>query len=473
MMIFFRKKKKENQSKTGKRVYIGKGYLLRYGKLHESKLKTPIEPIYVDDKYRLSHWLTVGTTGAGKTRFLENIVQHDILEGYSVAVFDPKPDKELFARIVYAARKAGRLKDLIVVRIDKPHLSAKVNPFSFYFQPEELIQHVLAGIPPSTEEFYYNIANEVSSVAIFGKYILYKLLGEKAPFTVEELRRHISREGLTKIADQLKEVRTTGELNDPEFEKQVESIETMLSSLISSPQDYFAKVTSTLRTTLTSMVVGSVGSIIGSADENIFLKKLLNGEKVILVVQAPAMVMRNPSFILFRTILSMIQSLSGNIYLENIGDKGKLDPPLFLHIDEMGEALYHDFINLLNKSRGAGIGIHGLIQSLSDIESKFRSSATADVLLGNFNTQLFFRVDGVKSAEYISKKLGKSKKTNRMIGQGEFMAREEETDILSTQEAISLPDRHFIVFTKKDNIPVAYKGKTLTVNPVPLKITLN
>ena len=464
--------KKNNKNKKEKAVYIGDGYIIQAGSNDIVKTSSEIEKILISDKLRLGHWLTVGTTGAGKTRFLENMVEHDIFEGYSVGVFDPKPDKELFARIVYSAKRAGRLKELMVIRLDKPEYSAKINPFGFYFQPEELIQHVMAGIPPGTDEFFYNIAYEVSTVTIFGKFILHKLLKQKAPFTIEELRKYISRQGLIAIADQLTEVSTSGELNDPLLEKLIMTVQGCLNDLIRSPQDYFAKVTSTLRTTLTAMVVGSTGNILGSADENLFIKKLINGERVIFVVQAPAMVMRNASFILFRSILSMIQSLSGNIYLENIG-KGKIDPPLFLHIDEMGEALYWDFINLLNKSRGSGIGIHGLIQAVTDIESKLHNKATADVLLGNFNTQLFFRVDGERSADYVSNKAGTVKKFTRIFNQGEFISREVEENLIGPSEATKLKDRNFILFTKKNNIPVIYRGKTVTVNPVDLKIMLN
>ena len=471
--MFFKKKKNKKQFQKEKSIYIGNGYIVQSGikKVNQSHIE--YEKIKISDKTRLGHWLTVGTTGAGKTRFLENMVEHDIFEGYSVGIFDPKPDKELLARIIYAAKKANRLKDLVIIRADKPKISAKVNPFAFYFRPEELVQHVLAGIPPSTDEFYYNIAIEVSNVIIFGKYILYRLLGQKAPFTVEELRKYVSRAGLEKIRNQLNEIESSNDLNDPEFEKMWNTVLNCFDDLIASPQDYFAKVTSTLRTTLTSMVIGSTGTILGSADENLFLKRILNGESVIFVVQSPAMVMRNVTFILFRSILSMIQSLSGNIYLENIGNEGKLNPPLFLHIDELGEALYWDFINLLNKSRGSAIGIHGLIQSISDIKAKLRDKATADVLLGNFNTQLFFRVDGEDSAKYVSLKAGKIKKFTRIYSRGEYTSREVEELLIGESDATKLKDRHFILFTKKKNTPVIYKGETVNVEPAPVKISFN
>jgi len=452
-------------------VKLGMGYPVKIG---DQSVRTDtvrkLEPVLIDDNARLSHMLTIGSTGTGKTRLLELIVEHDIAEGYHVVVFDPKPDKELFARIVYCAKKAGRLKELIVVRPDRPDISAKVNPFAFYNVPEELVQHVMAGIPPSTEEFFRNVAYEVSTVVILGKWLLRQYVGSKEKFTVEDLRAHISREGIGRVFDQLKDVSSSGGFNDPSLNRYLEIIQSCMADLITSPQDYFAKVTSTLRTTLTAMVVGSTGDILGMTDENLFVKRLLNGDRIILVVQAPAMVMRGAAFILMRTILSMFQSLTGGIYLGSVKQySGKLDPPLFIHIDELSEALYWDFVNLLNKSRGAAVGIHGLSQSISDLFSKVGENM-GKTLIDNFNTQLFLRVNNPETSAFVSEKAGFTHRFTRIMGRGEFTTREVREPLIQETELLELPDRHFILFTKKNSKPAVYRGQVAYVESVPLKV---
>ncbi len=460
--------------KGGKKgVLIGKGYRLKVGERAVRSEHLELEDIVVSDSLRLSHWLTIGSTGTGKTRLLELIVEHDICEGYNVAVFDPKPDKDLFARIVHAAHQAGRLRELIVVRPDRPDVSAKVNPFAFYTVPEELVQHVMAGIPPSTEEFFRNVAYEVSTVVILGKWLLRKYLNSNEPFTVEDLRSHISRDGIGRIWDQLRNVSTSGGFGDPSLDKYLEIIEACMADLVQSPQDYFAKVTSTLRTTLTAMVVGSTGDILGVADENIFVKRLLAGDRIILLVQAPAMVMRQAAFILMRSLLSMFQSLTGAIYLENAGKyRGRLDPPLFIHVDELSEALYFDFVNLLNKSRGAGVGIHGLSQSVSDLFSKVGENI-GETLLDNFNVQLFLRVNNPTTSAFISRKAGTVNRFTRIMGRGEFTTREVREPLIKETEVMELPDRHFILFSKDGGKPVIWRGEVSFVKEVPLRVELD
>ena len=458
-----------------KGVHLGYGRLVKLGNsvvTGRGGIKAP-EPVVIDDAIRLSHMLTIGSTGTGKTRLLELMVEHDIAEGYSVAVFDPKPDRELFERIVHAANRSGRLRELIVVRPDRPHQSAKVNPFAFYTVPEELVQHVMAGIPPATEEFFRNVAYEVSTVVIMGKWLLKQYLGSKEQFTVEELRSHISREGIAKVYDQLKDVTGSGGFSDPQMDKYLQLIKGCMGDLVQSPQDYFAKVTSTLRTTLTAMVVGSTGDILGMADENLFVRRILDGKRIILVVQAPAMVMRGAAFILMRSILSMFQSLTGGIYLESVGKyTGKLDPPLFIHVDELSEALYWDFVNLLNKSRGAGVGIHGLSQSISDLYAKV-GEKIGKTLLDNFNTQLFFRVNMPETSKYVSQRAGFQHRFTRIMGRGEFTTREVREPVISETEVMELPDRHFILFTKKDKKPAVYRGEVKFVKNVRLRVNFS
>jgi type IV secretory pathway TraG/TraD family ATPase VirD4 len=218
------------------------------------------------------------------------------------------------------------------------------------------------------------------------------------------------------------------------------------------------------------MVVGSTGDILGRAEENLFMKRLLNGERIILVVQAPAMVMRNAAFVLMRSILSMFQALAGAVYLgKTKACKEKIDPPLFVHIDELSESLYWDFINLLNKSRGAGIGVHGLCQSISDLSAKV-GQEMAKTLLDNFNTQLFFRVNNPETSRYVSSCAGEIHKFTRIMSQGEFTTREVREPLLEATETRELPDRCFLLFTKQNGKPIICKGETLFVKSVPLKI---
>jgi len=55
----------------------------------------------------MRHTFVFGTTGVGKTRLAEYMVEQDIRKGYSVAFFDPKGDQDIFAKIVDVAEQCG------------------------------------------------------------------------------------------------------------------------------------------------------------------------------------------------------------------------------------------------------------------------------------------------------------------------------------------------------------------------------
>lgn len=439
-------------------VQIGTGFSIR------KVSSNLVSPIAIQDNQRFNHWLTVGTTGSGKTRLLEHIVAHDIRQNYSVAVFDPKPDQGLFARIIWEAHRAGRLQDIIIVRPDMPEISARVNPFAFFSQPEELVQHVMAGIPPNTEEFFRKIAYEVSLCAILGKWILSQYAGQEFSLTVEELWEAISRQKLVNLFEQIRSLPENAAGN---YQK---TVTTALEALIASPQDYFAKVTSTLRTVLTAISLGALGEIVGHTQENAFVERIIQGKPFILIVQVPSLVMRDAGLSLQRMILSMLQNLAGNVYIGRIPElKSRFDPPLMIHVDELSEALYWDFITFLNKVRGCGVGIHALTQSVADLTDIVKRE-NARRLLDNFNTQLFFRVNDPETSRYVASKAGSRKVFTRIFAGGAFSGREMREPVLDTASALELPDRVFYLFTQSNGKHSSYRGRTVNVSNVPLMV---
>lgn len=80
-------------------------------------------------------------------------------------------------------------------------------------------------------------------------------------------------------------------------------------------------------------------------------------------------------------------------------------PEIYLYADEFNELIGEEFIPLVNKGGGAGIRITALTQTYQDIEAKIGSSAKADQILGNFNTQIFLRVRNTETAQLLTGQL--------------------------------------------------------------------
>lgn len=71
----------------------------------------------------------------------------------------------------------------------------------------------------------------------------------------------------------------------------------MIEDILRLPMEYYAKVSSTLRTALMELSVRATlaSKIIGQADSNRFIKNLESGKPVILVVHTGAMITREAS----------------------------------------------------------------------------------------------------------------------------------------------------------------------------------
>ena len=58
-----------------------------------------IVDISLPDSYRKRHTFVFGTTGVGKTRLAEMMIEQDIRAGKSVVFLDPKGDQQIFTTI--------------------------------------------------------------------------------------------------------------------------------------------------------------------------------------------------------------------------------------------------------------------------------------------------------------------------------------------------------------------------------------
>ncbi len=161
----------------------------------------------------------------------------------------------------------------------------------------------------------------------------------------------------------------------------------LINNVLGSNADYFAKVVSSLRTTLTQMSTGAIGSVFGGATKNRFIEMLENDEKVILYVQTPSMLSKKTSDITAKVSLSMIQSCIGRKAIE---DK-KFKHGLSIYIDESSNSLYQGVENLFNKSRSTDTRITAFSQNYADyIDAVGREKAK--MILGNANGKFFMRL---------------------------------------------------------------------------------
>lgn len=419
---------------------IGKGVAL------DGEPEAKPSTITVPDSDREGHIFTMGATRSGKTRLAEAMIEQDIRAGRSILWIDPKGDNAIFSKIVTAAREAGREDDLIFFSPVHPRYSVRMDPLSHYFMPEEIVNHVVSGVRVR-EEFYFNIAYEVTLVVVQGLMLIAKSLGERPVFTFRRIKENMGYRELEGLRAQI------AEIEGPEAGE----VLTNLDQILSSPQDYFSKVSSSLRTVITSLSSGSVGEIIGKDTSNRFVERLEAGERVILVVQTGSLLTRKTAHIMARVLLSMVQSFVGRV----LASHRRIDPPLAVYADEASNVLYFGIDDLFNKAGGAGVWLCMLTQSRQDLVAEL-GPAYAGKILDNTNTKVVFRVNDPDTAAWASRLAGTRKRFSPIMSLGGGLSvREMEESRVPPESFMRLPRREFFAFTF-DGI---YRGRTLDVRP--------
>ncbi|WP_372683767.1 type IV secretory system conjugative DNA transfer family protein [Desulfosarcina sp.] len=423
---------------------IGRGVLL-------SDLKGPIRRIEVPDTDRIGHIGCFGTTRIGKSKLIEHMVTQDIAKGYSVVVVDPKGDLELFSKIVQTAYDNKRANELCLINPIYPDFSATINPLAYYFSPEEIVNHVVSGVQ-AKDAYFHNVAYETTLVIVLGLLALKEKATPDLSINFAEIGRRC---GAQEIEDL---TATLSKIEDPGAREIVH----IANKILQAREEFFGKVTSSLRTVLTALSIGNMGRIIGRARSNRFVKRLENGQRVILVVQTGSMLSGKVSDMMARILISMIQSFIGRRFASG----QKIDPPLAIYIDEFSNACYIGIEDLFNKAGGAGAMVNVFTQSLADITAAI-GEQMARKILDNLNTKIFMRVNDPQTARYVSESSGTRKKYDPFLqlGGGITMRCAEEAAV-RPEDVLNLRKRIFYLF----GINGRYKGKTELVKPSRLKV---
>ena len=438
MIGFGAKKLREPVLPAG--VTIGEGLAL------DTEPEGKPAPITVADTDREGHVFIMGATRSGKTRLAEAMIERDIRAGRSVLWIDPKGDNAIFSKIVTVARETGREDDLLFFSPVFPEYSVKIDPLSHYFMPEEIVNHVVSGVR-TREEFYFNIAYEVTLIVVQSLILISNSLGERPVFTFRRIKENIGYREIEGLREQVAEIEGS----------EAQEILTNLDQILSSPQDYFSKVSSSLRTVITSLSSGSVGEIMGKDPENRFIERLEARERVILIVQTGSLLTRRTAHIMARVLLSMVQSFVGRV----LGSHGRIDPPLAAYVDEASNVLYFGIDDLFNKAGGAGVWLCMLTQSRQDLIAEL-GGAYAGKILDNTNTKVIFRVNDPDTAAWAARIAGTRKRFSPIMSLGGGLSvREIEESRVTPESFMRLPRREFFAFTF-DGI---YKGRTLDVPP--------
>ncbi len=396
--------------------------------------------LFITDNYIVTH----------NTRLMENMIVQDIRKGHSVVVIDPKGDADLLSNIVLTAAETGRLDDLVYISPIYPDYSAIIDPLSHYYMPEELVAHIVSGVETGKEPFFYNVAYEISLAVVLALLEKQKYSKDKKGFNLLDIKNYISHSNLQELAQSIQYIAFSNEKS-----KQIYSD---LQKILESPQDYYSKVSSSLRVALTELTSGNIGKILGKADSNRFITRLEEGKTVILIAQLGSLLTHKAAFTVGKVIISMIGSFVGRKF--SAGQT--VNPPMSVFIDEAQNVLYYGIDDLFAKAGGAGVWMHGFCQSVSQLYAEIGEDK-AKSILDNTNTKIFMRVPDVDTSRYASNHFGKIRVYSPIMSAGGAVStREEERDTVPDDLFITLKPRIFYMISYGGR----YKAKTLDTDKV-------
>jgi len=375
---------------------------LGYGLSLERKGPKKWEPVFVFVPKNLSvaHGLIFGMTRHGKSRLLERLAYNDILEGLSVVVIDPKGDSGLLETNLSACIKADRLKDFLFFSPIYPERSLRFNPL-YGLTPDEIVDVVIAGLPQSRDEFFIKIAEETTRAIVHSHFALGR---EEIRFV--DIFSNIPQEELKRIEKEITEKIAEGA-------KERQDAELLMKEIANSPRDYYSKVVSTLRTSISALCVGPIGELVGKAKGNPIYKRLMNGEPMVLHAYLGSLLSKGRAYILSRLLLSTMVIYAGRY---NSANK-KFNPMLRVHADEASNVFFTGIEDLINKVGGTNFSCWFYTQSFNDIVARV-GQEVAGMMFDNTHTKVVFKVDDANTIKRLVEIVPEVEKPRYFIREG-------------------------------------------------------
>lgn len=339
-------------------VLLGRGFEWTLDALQETidsgRLPHRTEgPLQLSDDLLGQHILILGTTGTGKTRMLELLALQAIERGDAVIVIDPKGDDGLLKRLRVAARDRFRLFSL-----PHPRQSVRYNPIGRYHDVREVADRIAALLPSTGDALpFRNFGWEILHTAA------HELHG-KQTITFQALKRA--------------------------------AIDHPIKPLSDRPREHYLKMANALIPVLTKLAIPVL-----CPKEDGLSWDVVDRRRQVVYFSLGSLLERETSSAVAKTALLDLQSYVGARYAYAKGQG-----PLWLFVDELGDVVTPEFVNLLNKSRGAGLRIVACGQTTADLEAALGSRPKALQILGNANTVIQFRAQNAPDAEVFSEMSG-------------------------------------------------------------------
>ena len=397
--------------------------------------KSGFNAVYADD--RAKHIFTCGTTGSGKTIALSNFIKSGVRKDYPMLVIDGKGDINDGSMIEIVKKLKGN-KKLYVINMVDPINSDKYNPFMG--ANPTTCKDMLINMTEWSEEHYKAnteryIERLVRLLVLANIKLSFKNIIDNMPSKMFELlSARLNKEGIIEKEEHLSNlelIKTSGAIANGACAR---------FSLIQESE---------------------IGNMFD--DDGIDIHQALEEKAIILFILNPLSYPElSPLF--GRLVLIDAKKAVSKIFTKKIADR------LFFIMDEINVYASPILIDLINKSRSAGVTCIPATQSLADLEF-IAGEAFKHQIIENCNNYIIMRQNSAKSAEEWANVIGtkqtmevtyqieQSKQMSASTGLGsakrvrEYVYHPDDIKTLRTGEAIYLSKDEGISAKIKVNKP--------------------
>ncbi|PIK13523.1 DUF87 domain-containing protein [Halobacteriovorax sp. JY17] len=321
------------------------------------------------DINKSKHSVVVGASGSGKSVLLDALMNDDMRQGKPVIYLDPKGDNESLERFIDLCRMNKREYLIFSEYYDKDN-KLSLNPVL-----DGSINHIADRIFRSftwSEEFYANKSQQALKISV--KF----LKDKKSPVTLKSIYEMIL---------ELSEKKVNGKLILNRAE--IEGLITKLDNIVNS----------------------DFGEILGG--DSAYSFNQLREEGKCVYIGLSVLGYAETARAIGKIILGDINYSVYNTY-RNISHASKnILKPLGLYIDELSAVITDEFVEILNKCRGAKIEITSAFQTSSDI-NKVNPDLCQQVFENSLNWYVM-KQRMQEAAEDISNSIGTMESTKKTV----------------------------------------------------------
>jgi type IV secretory pathway TraG/TraD family ATPase VirD4 len=365
------------------------------------------------------HIEMVAPSGSGKSNQIKGLIADRIRKGHGLIFLDYKAEFEMISWVFRAAKSANRESDVRLLSLSDREFSVPYNPIKDGDATE--IQSSLMNAMTWSEQYYRSIASTTLTTVIKALCAYRDQTGEC--FHIGHIYELLDQPGLLRgLADRLRELEIPGNA------KVVEKLE-VLASKLDKPAEK-EKITG-LMANLDQLLSSSAGELLSTDvihGSYSILEAVLDGRITVMLMNS--LKLKESARVVGKTIVQDLIRYVGTHY-SNIEQKKVR--PITVIIDEFASCAIPEFIEFMDRARGAGIGIviaHQARADLREVSPEFQSRIET-----NSNTTIVSGVKDPADAEYYAGMLGTRTVVKETTQKRDGLFGDESTGVKSTREA--------------------------------------